>query len=158
MVINHHSSSCSRFLLCTLASVATVESGCGGGSGSSSPQLNPVPAIATIDPTTAMRGGPSFTLTVNGSNLISTSTVQWNGQSRSTTFLSNTKLQAQIPLDDITVAGTDAVTVFNPAPGGGTSNSASFNVPCVLAAASPASTQTLARLGAYYSDGWAGPH
>ncbi len=157
MVINHHSSSCSRFLLCTLASVATVESGCGGGSGSSSPQLNPVPAIATIDPTTAMRGGPSFTLTVNGSNLISTSTVQWNGQSRSTTFLSNTKLQAQIPLDDITVAGTDAVTVFNPAPGGGTSNSASFNVPCVLAAASPASTQTLARLGAYYFDGWAGP-
>ncbi|MCU1316986.1 MAG: hypothetical protein JWN63_2308 [Candidatus Acidoferrum typicum] len=156
MLINHHTSSCSRFLLCALASVVTVESGCGG-SGSSGPQPNPVPAIATIDPTTAMRGGPSFTLTVNGSNLISTSTVQWNGQSRSTTFLSNTKLQAQIPLDDISVAGTDAVTVFNPGPGGGTSNSASFNIPCVLAAASPASTQAHARLGAYYFDGWAGP-
>jgi hypothetical protein len=116
-----------------------------------------VPSIATIDPGTAVRGGPSFTLTVNGSNLLSTSTVQWNGQSRATTFLSNTKLQAQIPLDDISVAGTDAVTVFNPGPGGGTSNSASFNIPCVLAAASPASTQAHARIGAYYFDGWAGP-
>ena len=148
MLINHQSTSCFRFLLCALASVVAVESGCGGGSGSSGPQPNPAPTIATNDPTNVMRGGPSFTLTVNGSNLISTSTVQWIGQNRPTTFLSNTKLQAQIPLDDISVAGTDAVTVFNPAPGGGTSNSASFNIPCILATATPASTQTLARLGA----------
>lgn len=157
MDIKHYTTSCSRFLLCAFASVVVFESGCGGGSSSSGPPPNPVPTIAAIDPTTAVRGGPSFTLTVNGSNLISSSTVQWNGQSRPTTFLSNTKLQAQIPLDDISVAGTDGVTVFNPAPGGGTSNSASFNIPCVLATATPASTQTRARLGAYYFDGWSGP-
>jgi hypothetical protein len=157
MVIKHQTTSRSRFLLCALASAVAVEAGCGGSSSSSGPEPNPVPAIATISPTTAVRGGPSFTLTVNGSNLIPTSTVQWNGQSRPTTFLSNTKLQAQIPLDDISVAGTDAVTVFNPAPGGGTSNSASFNIPCLLATATPASTQTRARLGAYYFDGWSGP-
>jgi hypothetical protein len=157
MVIKHHTTSCSRLLLYALASVVAVESGCGGGSSSSGPQPNPVPAIATINPTTAVRGGPSFTLTVNGSNLLSTSSVQWNGQSRPTIFLSNTQLQAQILLDDISVAGTDAVTVFNPAPGGGTSNSASFSIPCVLATASPASAQTRARLGAYYFDGWSGP-
>jgi hypothetical protein len=157
MGIKHHSTSWSRFLLCSLASVVLVESGCSGGASSSGPQPNPVPAIATLNPTTAVRGGPSFTLTVNGSNLLSSSAVQWNGQSRPTTFLSNSELQAQIPLDDISVAGTDAVTVFNPAPGGGTSNSAPFNIPCMLAAASPASTQTRARVGAYYFDGWAGP-
>jgi hypothetical protein len=157
MAIKHHTTSCSRFLVCAFASVVAFESGCGSGSGSAGPPPNPVPAITTINPTTAVRGGPSFTLTVNGSNLISTSTVQWNGQSRPTTFLSSSMLQAQIPLDDISVAGTDAVTVFNPAPGGGTSNSASFNIPCVLATETPASNQTLARLGAYYFDGWSGP-
>jgi hypothetical protein len=157
MVIKHRTTSCSRFLLYALASVVAIESGCGGGSSSSGPPPNPVPVITTINPTTAVRGGPSFTLTVNGSNLLPNSTVQWNGQSRPTTFLSGAELQAQIPLDDISVAGTDAVTAFNPAPGGGTSNSASFNIPCVLAPASPASTQTRARLGAYYFDGWSGP-
>jgi hypothetical protein len=157
MAIKYHTTSFSRFLVCAFASVVAFESGCGSGSGSAGPPPNPVPAITTIDPTTAVRGGPSFPLTVNGSNLISTSTVQWNGQGRPTTFLSSSKLQAQIPLDDISVAGTDAVTVFNPAPGGGTSNSASFNIPCILATATLASTQTLARLGAYYFDGWSGP-
>ncbi len=157
MVIKRHSTSWSRLLLCAVTSVVAVESGCRGGAGASGPQPNPVPAIATINPTTAVRGGPSFTLTVTGSNLLATSTVQWNGQSRATTFLGNTELQAQIPMEDISVASTDAVTVFNPAPGGGTSNSASFNIPCVLATASPASTQTRARLGAYYFDGWSGP-
>jgi hypothetical protein len=95
-------------------------------------------------------------LTVNGSNLISTSTVQWNGKSQTTNFVSSTQLTAQISSDDISVAGTDAVTVSNPAPGGGTSNAVSFNIPCVLATSGPVSGQTHARLGAYYFDGWSG--
>jgi hypothetical protein len=131
---------------------------CGGGGGSSSVSIsNPVPTIATISPANATRGGASFILTVNGSNFVSGAAVQWNGSSRSTTFVSGSQVTAQIAADDISVARTDAVTVFNPAPGGGTSNSASFNIPCVLATASPASAQTRARLGAYYFDGWAGP-
>jgi len=44
----------------------------------------------------------------------------------------------------------------NPGPGGGTSNSLTFNIPCVLAPPTAASSQTHARLGAYYFDGWAG--
>jgi hypothetical protein len=93
---------------------------------------------------------------VNGSNLISTSTVQWNGKSHTTNFVSSTQLTAQISSDDISVAGTDSVTVSNPAPGGGISNSVSFNIPCVLATSGPASGQSHARLGAYYFDGWSG--
>jgi hypothetical protein len=96
-------------------------------------------------------------LTVNGGNFVSGAEVLWNGTAQPTTSVSGTQLTAQISTDDIGVAGTENVTVFNPSPGGGTSNSVSFNIPCVLAPAGPASSQTRARLGAYYFDGWAGP-
>lgn len=95
-------------------------------------------------------------LTVNGANFVSGAVVQWNGAAQPTTFVSSTELTAQISADDIVVAGTETVTVSNPAPGGGISNALNFNIPCVLAAAGPASGQTRARLGAYYFDGWAG--
>jgi hypothetical protein len=96
-------------------------------------------------------------LTVNGSGFVSGSEVQWNSGNRPTTFVSGTQLSAQISADDILVAGTDNITVSNPAPGGGTSQSVAFNIPCVIATPGPASAQTRARLGAYYFDGWAGP-
>jgi hypothetical protein len=128
---------------------------CGGGS--SGVMSNPTPKIASISPNSATRGGPAFELTVNGGNFVSGATVQWNGTVQPTTFVSGTQLTAQIPADDIAVAGTQNVIVFNPSPGGGTSNAVPFNIPCVLASAGPASSQTRARLGAYYFDGWAGP-
>jgi len=137
---------------------ASSLSGCGGGgSAPSAPLPNPVPTIAAVSPNNATRGGPAFTLTVNGSNFVSGAAVQWNGSSRPTTLVNGSQVTAQIAADDISVAGTDAVTVFNPAPGGGNSNSATFTVPCVIASTGPASGQTGARLGAYYFDGWSGP-
>src|SRR5215469_2713959 len=142
-------------MLAILASAA-ISFGCGGG-GSSSVVSNPVPAISSISPITATRGGPAFTLTVNGSSFVSGAAVQWNGGARQTTLVNANQLTAQIAADDISVAGTENVTVVNPVPGGGTSNSLSFNIPCVLVQPGPASSQTVARLGAYYFDGWAGP-
>lgn len=136
--------------------VGSALNGCGSGS-TSQPPPNPVPSISSVSPSTATRGGSSFTLTVNGSNFASASTVQWNGSPRQTSFVSLTQLTAQISADDISVAGTYNITVVNPAPGGGPSGSVAFNIPCVLAAPGPASSQTRARLGAYYFDGWAGP-
>ena len=128
---------------------------CGGGS--SGPPANPAPALTAISPTTATRGGAAFTLTANGSNFVSGSAIEWNGSALSTTLVSPTQLTAQISADLISVAGTENITVFNPSPGGGTSASLPFNIPCVLAQDGPASAQTQARLGAYYFDGWAGP-
>jgi hypothetical protein len=157
MVTNHYTTSCSRFLLCALAYGVAVESGCGGSSGPPPPLTNPVPAIASISPNTATQDGPAFPLTVNGSNFVSGSTVEWNGSSRPTTFSNSTQLTAQIPATDIIPSGPNAVTVFTPAPGGGTSNSLPFNVSCVIPSVGTASGQTLARLGAYYFDGWSGP-
>lgn len=90
--------------------------------------LNPVPTISSISPATTLVLGPSFTLTVNGSGFVSTSVVEVNGSPRPTTFVSPTQLQAQVSNNDILSVGQRTITVFNPAPGGGTSNSATLTV------------------------------
>ncbi len=90
---------------------------------------NPVPAITTLSPSTASAGGAGFTLTVNGSNLVNGAVVRWNGAARTTTFVSTSQLTAAILAADIATAGTPtSVTVFNPAPVGGTSNALTFTI------------------------------
>lgn len=73
-------------------------------------------------------GAAAFTLTVNGTGFVSGATVNWNGNARTTTFVSSSQLTATINASDLTTAGTAQVTVSNPAPGGGVSNPASFQV------------------------------
>jgi|GEM_PF-1302478 len=92
---------------------------------------NPVPSITSINPTTAVAGGAAFTLTVNGANFVSGAVVRWNGSDRATTFVSATQLTASIPASDIANPVTASVTVFNPSPGGGSSNAVSFTVSAV---------------------------
>jgi hypothetical protein len=89
---------------------------------------NPAPTTTSLLPSSATAGGPAFTLTVNGTNFVATSKVHWNGSSRSTTFVSATKLTAMIMAGDIATAGTASVTVVNPSPGGGTSNAQTFTI------------------------------
>ena len=93
--------------------------------GGSSPPPS-APAISSLVPATANAGGPAFTLTVNGSNFVSGSTVRWNGASRPTTFVSSTRLTAAIAAADIASAGTAQVSVANP--GGATSGASAFTV------------------------------
>ena len=89
---------------------------------------NPVPATASISPVSATAGGSAFTLTVNGNSFINGSSVQWNGASRTTTYVSTNQLTAAILASDLTTTGTATVTVFTPAPGGGTSNAQTFTI------------------------------
>jgi hypothetical protein len=84
------------------------------------------PTITSMSPTSAIAGDPAFTLTVNGTNFVSGSTVNFSGNARTTTFVIATQLTAAILATDIAIAGTFNVTVTNP--GGGTSNSVSFTV------------------------------
>ncbi len=129
------------------ANVVVMNPAPGGGSSSAASFTigqvqNPVPAIASMSPSSAQAGGAGFTLTVNGTNFINGSTVQWNGSARTTSFVSATQLTAAIPASDIATAGTANVTVNNPAPGGGTSSSATFtinNPAPTIASLSPAS-------------------
>jgi hypothetical protein len=89
---------------------------------------NPSPSITGISPTSKYCGDTSFILTVTGTNFITGSKVRWNGVEKTTTYGSATTLTAQITAADIEAAGTPAVTVVNPTPGGGTSNVVSFTV------------------------------
>jgi hypothetical protein len=83
--------------------------------------------------------------------------VQWNASTLPTTFVNSSLLTANVSASAVATPGPDTIAIVNPAPGGGTSSSLDFAVPCVIASATSASAQTRARLGAYYFDGWSGP-
>ncbi len=89
---------------------------------------NPPPTTTSISPTTTMFGSPTFTLTVNGKGFISGSSVRLNGHGITTKYISSTQLTAQVLFTDLTSVGTFNITVFNPSPGGGESNSQSLTV------------------------------
>lgn len=115
---------CAFFLLLAVSGLAN----CGGSSSKvQPPPPNQVPTITSISPTSVVAGGASFILTINGTNFVAASMVNFGG-SVPTTFVSSTQLTAAIPASSIASAGVSAVTVTNPAPGGGTSNAINFTV------------------------------
>jgi 6-phosphogluconolactonase (cycloisomerase 2 family) len=105
-----------------------------GGGASSSVGVNvynPVPVVSSISPSSVTAGGPGFTLTVNGSNFISNSTVNFNGTPRATTYVSATELTLDVTAADITSQGTASITVTNPLTsgiGGGTSDPVTLTI------------------------------
>jgi hypothetical protein len=101
----------------------------GGASSSASFAINkPAPAISSLSSSSTLVGSSGLTLTISGSNFVSSSVVRWNGADRTTTFISATQLQALIPASNLAMSGTFAVTVFTPPNGGGTSNRLTFTV------------------------------
>ncbi|MEP7270023.1 MAG: hypothetical protein ABI882_00885, partial [Acidobacteriota bacterium] len=60
------------------------------------------PVITNITPTTVSAGGQGFTLAVEGANFTPTSVVQFNSDTRPTTFISANQLIALISADDLT--------------------------------------------------------
>jgi hypothetical protein len=82
------------------------------------------PVICSISPASVVAGASAFTLSVAGAGYSSGSTVDWNGSSRTTTFVNANSLQAQITSTDVAKAGTAAVTVKGS--GGGTSAPVNF--------------------------------
>lgn len=102
---------------------------------SAKPPGNAVPfASQPLVPSSAAPGGPGFTLTVNGTGFVSGATVNFNGNPLPTTFVSNGRLNATVPASAIASAGTASITVLNPGPGGGRSNSAFLPVAAAEAA------------------------
>ena len=84
------------------------------------------PVITGLNPASAIAGGAPFTLTVTGSGFDPAAQVQFNGSSRTTTFISSTQLQAAITSGDIASIGVSSVTVVNPVASGGTSAAFTF--------------------------------
>lgn len=89
---------------------------------------NPLPQLVALDPSTAVQGSGGLTLSVTGNGFVSGAIVRWDGQNRATTFVSSTRLTAQLLAGDLAGTGTAVVTAVNPTPGGGISNSLSFTI------------------------------
>jgi DNA-binding beta-propeller fold protein YncE len=117
------------FVLLGIASLLCL-TGCGAAPPVTS-QPNPVPTVTTISPNNAIPGAAAFTLTVNGTNFVAASIINFGGAATATTFVSSAQLTAAIPAAAVASAGTPAVTVTNPAPGGGASNVLSFTIAAV---------------------------
>jgi hypothetical protein len=87
---------------------------------------NPVPFLSQplIPDAIAPAGPPAFTITliVNGTGFVRGATVNWNGSPRLTHFVNSSRLMAYIASSDIAVPTTAWITVVNPGPVGGTSN------------------------------------
>jgi hypothetical protein len=84
------------------------------------PTAGAKPTITELAPPNITHGGPSFVLTVNGSDFSGTATIYWNSTAETTTVVSaGTQLMATIPAADVATAGTAAVTVTNPGTTGG---------------------------------------
>ncbi len=90
------------------------------------------PVVTTISPRTAPVGGAARTLTVDGSGFTRGATIQWNGESRPTTFVSGSRLTTTIPIADLAAAGGASVRVvnatFNAPAAGQVSNATPFEV------------------------------
>jgi uncharacterized protein (TIGR03437 family) len=88
---------------------------------------HPAPTLGKIAPNFVLFGRAA-TLVINGTGFTPSSVVRWKGEDRQTTFISTTQLLAAITLNDASTLGLAEVTVFNPTPGGGTSNPMSIRV------------------------------
>jgi hypothetical protein len=95
--------------------------GCGSGTSNSRPILS------ALAPESVIAGSGALTVLVTGSNFVPTSSVQWNGIPRTTTFSSPTVLKVQLETSDLSFAGASAITVVNPE-GEGTSTAGIFTV------------------------------
>jgi len=100
---------------------------------------NPVPFLnQPLVPTAVSPGGPGFTLSVSGTGFVSGATIDFNGAPVATIVLDSEHLSTVIPAAAIANAQTASVSVVNPAPSGGRSNVAYFQV------AAPETTVTFA--------------
>lgn len=115
------------FILTGCGSGSSSTSNSGSGSGGTKP-TNPVPTLASFSPSSATAGSAALTITVKGTNFISTSAVKWNDTVLATTYSSATSLTATVDASYLVNAGTATITVVNPNPGGGVSGGATFTI------------------------------
>lgn len=93
---------------------------------------NPAPSLQWISPVQAHAGSGDMTLTLRTLGYNAGSAVEWNGTplqgvTSVTTTLSGTTtqfLRVTVPAADLATAGTATVALVNPAPGGGTAQTA----------------------------------
>ncbi|MBL8228353.1 MAG: BACON domain-containing protein [Bryobacterales bacterium] len=103
------------------------------------------PAISNLSPGTVDAQSSAFTLTVNGQNFASGFAVRWEGTSLPTTFVSSTRLTAQVAASFVATAGHAGVSVHTPC--GASSAPAQFTI------ATPGCVYSLSSEGASFDAG-----
>ena len=91
-----------------------------------SPTPSPVPLLTSITPKGVLNNSSYFKMTLIGTNFVANSVVKWGTNNLATTFVSSTKLTAEVPAGNLMSAATVDITIFNPTPGGGISNPMPF--------------------------------
>jgi hypothetical protein len=89
---------------------------------------NPVPKIDKLIPSAARSGDGGLAISIEGSKFIKDTQPQFNKRDVEANFSSNEKLQAKISQEDLSSPGDVPVTVTNPPPGGGASNTLIFKI------------------------------
>ena len=90
---------------------------------------NPLPTVnQPLLPSSVQPGSGGFTLKVNGSAFVAGAVVNWNGVPLATTLVSPRQLSAVVTANRVRWQGTVNVTVTNPGPGGGVSNTVFFTI------------------------------
>ncbi|MGA2606295.1 MAG: aryl-sulfate sulfotransferase [Terriglobia bacterium] len=95
--------------------------------------VNPAPVLSSISPATINAGSGNTTLTVTGTGFSAQSVVELGSTALATTYGSATQLSALVPAAQLANAGSLAVAVTTPAPGGGTSSALTLAVLVVVA-------------------------
>jgi hypothetical protein len=76
------------------------------------------PFLISLNPTVVAAGGPSFALTINGTNFINGAQIQFNASLLATTVISDKQVRAEVPAALIETAGRVPVRLINPDNGG----------------------------------------
>ncbi|HEY4357359.1 MAG TPA: IPT/TIG domain-containing protein [Acidobacteriaceae bacterium] len=104
-------------------SIVAINGAPGGGTSAAASLAvnNGLPGPITLTPNVVVKGtATETTITVTGTNFMPGSVMKVTNSPRVTTYVSSTQLTFQLTVADQATAGTFAVSVVNPSPGGGT--------------------------------------
>lgn len=87
------------------------------------------PTISSLNPGSTTAGSAGFVLTITGSGFNQTSTINWNGNAISTTYLDSTQMNADIPASLVASSGSIPVTVTTSSSGTSTAQNFLVNAP-----------------------------
>jgi hypothetical protein len=87
---------------------------------------NPMPTVMALSPADTTLTFTPFTLTVTGKDFVPGAKIMQGSTLLTTTFVSSTKLMTSAIFANVAFGTEEDVTVINPGPGGGTSNSLSL--------------------------------
>jgi len=106
--------------------------------------LGTLPTLTSLAPFTAIVNSPAFTMTVEGTGLVSGTVVLWNGAPLATTYVDDEHLIAEVGPTQLSSAAAVTITARSPAPANFVSNGLPFEVyalPPTISSVSPASVQ-----------------